>query len=228
MTTLLHPPEQFGVVEEGVYRSCALTPINFPFVQTLCLRTVVNLSPELPVRSVKQFLHESEIEFIHVGLRTWKPDVSWRPLSEELFKDALEIIINTKYHPALIMCTSGVHQTGTVVGCLRRLQNWNLSAILDEYRLYAQSKTRYANEQFIEMFDVDLVSLPSTAAPWLVETMALMTTEEEEWSAVDALPLDEYEQLPEYVQCMFDRSRPLVSAKSTFTEASIIEDDFDD
>lgn len=54
------------------------------------------------------------------------------------------------------------------------------------------------------------------------------TTEEEEWSAVDALPLDEYEQLPEYVQCMFDRSRPLVSAKSTFTEASIIEDDFDD
>lgn len=53
---------------------------------------------------------------------------------------------------------------------------WVDVLFLVQYRLYAQSKTRYANEQFIEMFDVDLVSLPSTAAPWLVETMALMVS----------------------------------------------------
>ena len=45
------------------------------------------------------------------------------------------------------MCNLGRHRTGTVIGCLRKLQNWNLSAILEEYRRYAGPKVRVMNEQ---------------------------------------------------------------------------------
>lgn len=68
----------------------------------------------------------------------------------------------------------GRHRTGTVVGCWRKLQRWALSSILEEYRRYAGMKVRVLNEQvsltgyavqlsnrdqFIELFDTDLVSI---------------------------------------------------------------------
>jgi len=39
-----------------------------------------------------------------------------------------------------IMCNLGRHRTGTVIGCLRKLQRWNLTSIFEEYRRYAGSK----------------------------------------------------------------------------------------
>lgn len=45
-----------------------------------------------------------------------------------------------------------------MVGCFRKLQKWNLTSILEEYRRFAGSKGRILNEQFIELFDIDLVS----------------------------------------------------------------------
>ena len=45
------------------------------------------------------------------------------------------------------MCNLGRHRTGTVIGCLRKLQHWNLSAILEEYRRFAGPKVRVMNEQ---------------------------------------------------------------------------------
>lgn len=32
--------------------------------------------------------------------------------------------------------------SGTVIGCLRKLQRWNLTSIFEEYRRYAGSKVR--------------------------------------------------------------------------------------
>ncbi len=64
---------------------------------------------------------------------------------------------------------TGIHQTGLLVGCLRRLQGWSLTAILAEYHRFAQGKRRYVAEQFIELFDVDLVCVPAAHAPaWWV------------------------------------------------------------
>ncbi|CAN0177575.1 unnamed protein product, partial [Ectocarpus sp. 8 AP-2014] len=46
---------------------------------------------------------------------------------------------------------------GTVVACLRKLQRWNLTSIFEEYRRFTKHKVRVQNEQFIELFDTDLV-----------------------------------------------------------------------
>ena len=113
---------------------------------------------------------------------------SWDPISEEVVLEALEIILNPHNYPLIVMCNLGRHRTGrqycttgalrcdssqftlgtgTVVGCLRKLQRWNLTSIFEEYRRYAGSKVRIMNEQFIELFDTDLVRIPPEHAQWL-------------------------------------------------------------
>eukprot|EP01111_Echinosteliopsis_oligospora_P008346 TRINITY_DN2392_c0_g1_i1.p1 TRINITY_DN2392_c0_g1~~TRINITY_DN2392_c0_g1_i1.p1 ORF type:complete len:167 (+),score=30.23 TRINITY_DN2392_c0_g1_i1:244-744(+) len=148
----------------------------------LGLKTVVWLSPEVPIKAVSQFFEENGINMIHLGLKAWKADTSWKPVSEELIKDALEIVLNVDTHPVIVTCTSGVHQTGVLVGCLRRLQNWNLTSILVEYRMFSQqSNTRYVNEQFIELFDVDLVTFPPNLPAWFIDQQKMMAEVEEEF-----------------------------------------------
>jgi protein tyrosine/serine phosphatase len=81
----------------------------------------------------------------------------------------------------MVMCASGIHQTGTLVGCLRRLQNWSLTSILVEYRSFAVHRsTRFGDEQFIELFDVDLVTLPYNLPSWFIEQKKMIEQEEEE------------------------------------------------
>eukprot|EP00271_Cylindrocystis_brebissonii_P008978 TRINITY_DN23544_c0_g1_i1.p1 TRINITY_DN23544_c0_g1~~TRINITY_DN23544_c0_g1_i1.p1 ORF type:complete len:383 (-),score=33.46 TRINITY_DN23544_c0_g1_i1:330-1478(-) len=193
-------PENFGIVESGVYRSNALYAANFPFVKRLKLKTVIYLSPEAPIRAVTQFLEETNTQFIRLGLEAWKPYVTWKPISEELIKDALEIVLDVRSHPIMIMCASGIHHTGTLVGCLRRLQQWNLTALVEEYRRFAGSKARYVNEQFMELFDDDLVTLPEHLPPWFIDQRTMMEEEmlecerlngEEEQKALQSLVLSE-------------------------------------
>lgn len=71
----------------------------------------------------------------------------------------MHVQLDAGNHPVLVCCTSGIFQTAPLVGCLRRVQNWSLTAILDEYRAFA-GKARLTHEQYIEFFDVDLVTLP--------------------------------------------------------------------
>ncbi|EGC37492.1 hypothetical protein DICPUDRAFT_22039, partial [Dictyostelium purpureum] len=161
------PPAIFGTIEPQLYRTNSLYPANFPFIKLLGLKTVVQLSPEVPIKAVSSFFQENNINLIHLGLKSWKVDSNWKPLTDELIKECLEIVLNYDYYPLMITCTSGVHQTGVLVGCLRRLQNWNLTSILVEYKAFSgQSNTRYVNEQFIELFDVDLVTLPNRLPVW--------------------------------------------------------------
>jgi hypothetical protein len=43
-----------------------------------------------------------------------------------------------------------------------------------QYRAYAGSKARYLNEQFIELFDLDLVTLPQQLPDWLTRGHAVL------------------------------------------------------
>lgn len=81
--------------------------------------------------------------------------------------NALDCILNVDNYPLHVMCNLGRHRTGTVIGCLRKLQRWNLTSIFEEYRRFAGSKVRLLNEQFIELFDTDLVRIPPNYPSWL-------------------------------------------------------------
>jgi tyrosine-protein phosphatase OCA1 len=72
------------------------------------------------------------------------------------------------HYPLCLMDSVGRNRVGIVVGCLRKLQRWNLTSIFEEYRRYAGSKVRVLSEQFIELFDTDLVTFSNARVPaWL-------------------------------------------------------------
>ncbi|GAA6047391.1 hypothetical protein JCM3770_001281 [Rhodotorula araucariae] len=152
------PPPQYGLVEEGLFRSGQPSELNFPFLEKLGLRSVVWLAPEQPSEPFQQFLQEHSIALYHLGADDYA--ATYDPLSEETVLEALDLILNPDNAPTLVTCGQGRHRTGTVCGVLRKLQGWALFSILEEYRRYAGPKVRAHNEQFIELFDVQLCAVP--------------------------------------------------------------------
>lgn len=103
---------------------------------------------------------------------------------------AMQVLLDSRNHPLLVHCNKGKvslfpiilkkdlfsekralilcfsfscvqHRTGCLIGVLRRLQTWSLTAIFDEYRRYSHPKSRQMDLQFIEAFKgLDLVSFP--------------------------------------------------------------------
>ncbi|KDN52077.1 putative tyrosine phosphatase family protein [Tilletiaria anomala UBC 951] len=152
---MLVPPPNFGMVEENLYRSGQPDQINFPFLEKLSLKSVIFLAPEEPDPAFADFCLQQGITLHHLGVLY--ATNAWDPITEEVVLQALNLLVQPSTYPVVVMCNLGRHRTGTVIGCLRKLQRWNLSAILEEYRRYAGPKVRVMNEQFIELFDEELV-----------------------------------------------------------------------
>ncbi len=145
------------MVTSDIYRSAIITPMNYPFIKTLNLKTILLLSSESPTRLFSSFAEECGIHVLCLGLS--RPSNNWKPISEELVKEGIEFILNPSKQPALISCSTGVDETGVFVAILRKYQNWSLNSILMEYKSFAGTKSRYVHEQYIEAFDIDLLSL---------------------------------------------------------------------
>jgi protein tyrosine/serine phosphatase len=148
-------------------------------LKRLKLRTLVKLTSEAPFKAVVSFCDENDIQLVHLGAKKWKADTSWKPITEELVKEALEIALDRTRHPVMLMCSSGMHQTATVVACLRRLQHWNMTSILVEMSL-GFTNSKFSNEQFVELFDTDLVTLPQHLPEWFVDQEAMWLAEKQE------------------------------------------------
>lgn len=65
---MLVPPENFGIVEPGIYRSTKLESENFPFLQTLDLKSIIILDTEKPPRALRTFLENNpNLQFFNLG-----------------------------------------------------------------------------------------------------------------------------------------------------------------
>ena len=66
------------------------------------------------------------------------------------------------------------HRTGSIIGCLRKLQGWDLDSIIAEYISFSHPKSRVLDEKFIEAFDVSKLAHLSHALmsplPWNIPT----------------------------------------------------------
>ena len=109
------------------------------------------------------WLEDQHIEIFHLG----EAALSAKPVSEETVLEGLHLLLDPASYPLIVMCNLGRHRTGTLIGCLRKLQGWNLTSVLEEYRRHAGAKYRLLNEQFIELFDTDLVHVPQRRPAWL-------------------------------------------------------------
>lgn len=152
----LSPPDNFAMVWRRIYRSSFPTKRNFPFLQQLGLRSIIVLVPEEYPESHVTFLAEHNIQLLQFGMEGNK-DTDEIP--EPIMRKALRALLNPANQPILIHCNQGKHRTGVLVGCLRKVQQWSLVSIFDEYRRFAGSKARTVDQQFIERCSLDLAAL---------------------------------------------------------------------
>ncbi|XP_057820520.1 tyrosine-protein phosphatase DSP1 isoform X1 [Cryptomeria japonica] len=148
---LFVPPLNFSIVEKGIFRSGFPNSSNFPFLETLQLRSIIYLCPEPYPEDGTEFLHKRGIQLFQFGIDGHKePFVN---IPEGIIREALKVLLDTRNHPVLIHCKRGKHRTGCLVGCLRKIQNWCLSSVFDEYQRFAAAKARVSDQRFIELFD---------------------------------------------------------------------------
>lgn len=156
----LIPPQNFAYVEPDLYRSATPSQASFSFLQTLKLKTLIYLATDEPSNLLLEFLKEQKINFFHLDAVEGKS--IGKRLSEQLVLKSLELMLNVSSYPILVCCNEGVSRTGSVIGCLRKLQRWSLNAVFDEFRRFCGGKAISQYEQFIELFDIELVHFPDS------------------------------------------------------------------
>lgn len=67
-------------------------------------------------------------------------------IDTEIMQAAVVALLDARHHPVLIHCNKGKHRTGCLVGCLRKTMRWCITAIFDEYRRFAGTKARRADQ----------------------------------------------------------------------------------
>lgn len=64
---MLIPPDNFGMVEAGLYRCLKLEAEHLPFLETLQLKLLVLLDVAKPPRTLKTFLSDNNVELYNLG-----------------------------------------------------------------------------------------------------------------------------------------------------------------
>ncbi|KAK9468193.1 tyrosine phosphatase family-domain-containing protein [Lipomyces arxii] len=167
---MLAPPELFGIVEENIYRCAEIDRLNFPFLETLSLTTILSIGQQPPSPAVHLFAREHGIVIKHMQFSAWKmSEEEFKLLPDHVVQECLSYVLNTKYCPLLI-----IDMSCTFIGVLRKLQHWNLSSIINEYREMSFDRSQYLYELYIEMVDLNKFSIPKLR---LVETHSGELTE---------------------------------------------------
>ena len=150
--TIYVPPLNFSLVEDGIYRSGHPVPINFPFLKTLNLKTIIYLGDKEDNNDYYSFIKDQGIGFHYIKMESSsEPFIMNDP---KAILEALKIIINIQNYPILIHSNKGKHRIGVLVGIMRKLlQGWSITGIFDEYDKFAGGKGE-SDIEFIEMFEL--------------------------------------------------------------------------
>ncbi|KAH9315551.1 hypothetical protein KI387_024178 [Taxus chinensis] len=163
------PPPNFAMVDKRVYRSGLPNNKNFPFLETLHLNSILCLCPEPYSEENLEFLRAHGIRLFHIGMERYKDPFVDMP--NDTIQEALKVLLDTRNHPVLIHSEKGKttynthanilkvvqRRTSCLVGCLRRVQNWCLATIFEEFQRFSGIKYEVLDLQFIEQFDVSSV-----------------------------------------------------------------------
>eukprot|EP01101_Sappina_pedata_P002906 TRINITY_DN13119_c0_g1_i1.p1 TRINITY_DN13119_c0_g1~~TRINITY_DN13119_c0_g1_i1.p1 ORF type:complete len:245 (-),score=92.78 TRINITY_DN13119_c0_g1_i1:143-877(-) len=148
------PPLNFALVEKGVYRSGYPTARNHSFLQKIGIKSIVYLVPDEYTADGRALIQRQGINLFQKGIKGNKEPFVEIP--KEAIKEILSFILDKRNHPLLIHCNKGKHRTGCVVGCLRKMLRWSLASCFEEYRRFAGNKARILDQQFIELFSLEI------------------------------------------------------------------------
>ncbi|GMM36672.1 Oca4 protein [Saccharomycopsis crataegensis] len=211
---MLVPPTNFGIVEDGVYRASYLDSINFFFLETLHLKSILLVDAEKPPSHFYKFLHKNKIQLYQITNRKSKmkqdndqgssnhhsdkkkyqyrrnatlpglhePDVggeddgdlernviyiyndsslvssspsfddSWMVMKRNLLSKIFGVVLDRSNYNLMI-----VDSICVVASLLRKIEKWNYSNLISEYRFYAGKNKTFQIENFLEIIQIELV-----------------------------------------------------------------------
>lgn len=149
------PPDGWSCVDDAIYRANTILPSHFPFLKCMGIRSVVNVTS--PSKSLQLAADSSSILLIEFNSTS-------TIMSDTIAQEVIAFTMCPLNQPLLISASSpGCVEVATIVGCLRRINRWNITAIMNEFRLYLRDMSPILdiNRIFIERFDVSLISVRS-------------------------------------------------------------------
>ncbi|KAJ1822412.1 tyrosine-protein phosphatase siw14 [Coemansia sp. RSA 2599] len=147
---LIVPPLNFAMIAPGIYRSGFPNPRSHPFLLQLRLQTIIYVFDGDCQEYHTQFIQKNNIALKHFRVTANKEP--FEEMDHELVARILAEVLDTRNHPVLIHCNRGIRRVGCLVGCIRKLQGWAMTAIFDEYQRFSGTKIRIADQEFIEVF----------------------------------------------------------------------------
>ncbi|KAJ2488370.1 tyrosine-protein phosphatase siw14 [Coemansia sp. RSA 2050] len=161
---LIVPPLNFAMVAPGVYRSGFPNEKSHPFLLQLRLRTIVYVFDGDGPEYHQGFVSANGIAFKHFHVAANKEPFT--EMDHSQVADILAQVLDTRNHPLLIHCNRGIRRVGCLVGCIRKLQGWAMTAIFDEYQRFSGTKIRISDQEFIEVFKAPVTI--SCKPQWLI------------------------------------------------------------
>lgn len=174
----LIPPTGFTYVEDVICRCVAPIHRNhLSFLRTTDIKILVNVSCE-PIYDI-EYLVEKENYQLHDLFDNNESPISHSITElEDWVKKSIELIIALSSQGTILLI--GNEDTCLdclLIACLRKIQEWTLVPILHEFRLLSNQKRLFDLEQFIELFNSDIVNY-TTDIPEFLSTHLLIKEEE--------------------------------------------------
>ena len=157
----LDPPEGYGIVTEGITRCGALSPTHFSFLSLYQFKTVLFIGGDSPHQRIVDYFKDRGTKYQQIDVYT-QSLLPWKTKMDELVKLSLQFLLDKNNHPVLVSSSMPLIVC-TVIGCLRKIQGWNLCSIMDEFRRFTpgQAVSKYKN--YVELFDFDLIHFPASS-----------------------------------------------------------------
>lgn len=186
------------MVEDEVYRSGVPTTLNYEviihcclfqvllcnnffsfgfvgqFLRSLGLRSIILLESNIVDDKFADFLTENNVQIIDcssapsASIDSSLKSADMLPITDEVITEALRVVADSKNLPTIVVCKTGRVFVPTVIACLRKLQHWSMTSILEEFRRYAMGvRQQQQLEQLIEVFDVEQVEVSSDTPSFL-------------------------------------------------------------
>lgn len=128
-------PDEFSIVEAGLFSARVIPERSFPFIRSLNLHTIVLLDPGAPSQPMMDLVESENINLVHLIPETWRSShessqqhQTWIAISE-----CLKYSLDKRHYPLLLVSGGGLRPL------IRKLQNWTLSAVLNDYNSFSES-----------------------------------------------------------------------------------------
>lgn len=162
------PPIKFSKIEPTLYRGAYPRPINYRYLKTLKLKTMIAVTP-YPITmetdpSLTEFCSKYAIQLVHIETDKDAKEKGKKrsiPIDHNQVLRVLELILNKASNPIFLFCNNGGQVTSLIVACLRKLQFWSSVSIYNEFANFSTT-INHNDRAFIEDFRARM-KLPRTA-----------------------------------------------------------------